>query len=83
MEDFVEKREKDIQALEFQIQSHCFHCQNQPFELKFLLKQEVVVLAFDIDIEESFENGFDDSHMKLYDGNKRIYDMSKHDDQFA
>ena len=40
------------------------------------------MLYFDIEIEDCFENRFDVSQLKLYDGKESIYELPKHDDKF-
>ena len=61
LEEFVEKLENDLEALEGQIQSQDFHYQSFPFEDPFQLPLDIK-----IEICFVFGNEFDNPHLKQY-----------------
>ena len=78
LEEFVEKLENDLEALEGQIQSQDFHYQSLSFEDPFQM-------ILDVNIEKCFlfGNEFDNPHMKQYVKEEDTHEQSMHDNQIV
>jgi len=78
LEEFVEKIENDLEALEGKIQSQDFHYQSLSFEDPFQL-------PLDVKIEKCFVSGneFYNLHLKQHVQVEDTHEQSRHDNQIV